>query len=505
MKMTKRVLSLFLTGALSLSLSLGVAAQDGSETLSDTAAASGDVVYTPEGEDSAWGLQSKAVAAEEEEAPDWETATAAWAAENPAAPADEQPTAIADAADPGQTPETAVLPEEAATDGADAEYTQDTAGFVKRMYDLVMGRTASQSEVDAWVTKLNSHETKAADFVLAFFLGSEYQGHNRTDSQMVQDAYAAMFDRSADKPGYDMWVNALAIGMTRRGVCLGFIGSGEFATLCQKYGMEVGTATADCARDQNYERTYFVYRLYANCLLRKPDVAGLENWCAALGNGTTGTSVANGFINSAEYKAYHSTNLEFVNMLYTTILGRSADPSGGQGWANKLNTSDTRESVFNGFIGSDEFKAQCAKAGIVVGTPIATQDAGDNWQTNVQALRLVNAQRTSRGLSALTLRQDLWESVAVVRVNELVQRWSLNRPNGKFWTTAFDDAGFAGYWCGETALRGYNSLAEAAASSVAGIGKIPALSEDAVLFAAAHATKPSGSRTTHYYAFDLLG
>ncbi len=183
-----------------------------------------------------------------------------------------------------------------------------------------------------------------------------------------------MLDRTPDATGRKSWGQRLDVGMPPLAVCKGFVGSKEFKSLCASYGIKPGTVKTMYVRDENFERTYFVYRLYANCLGRTPDVNGLENWCKNLKNGTTGASIIKGFVFSNEYKNRVTKNYEFVDMLYRTLLGRAADQNGAISWTNKLNYTNTREYVTNGFIFSNEFKGQCAKAGINVGNALPTKD-----------------------------------------------------------------------------------------------------------------------------------
>ena len=48
------------------------------------------------------------------------------------------------------------------------------------------------------------------------------------------------------------------------------------------------------------------------------------------------------------------SNEEFIKNIYKSILGREADTSGLNSWVNSLNNGTTRSSVLNGFIASEE-------------------------------------------------------------------------------------------------------------------------------------------------------
>ena len=104
----------------------------------------------------------------------------------------------------------------------------------------------------------------------------------------------------------------------------------------------------------------FVTRLYQVCLDRDPDSAGLTSWVRQLESGSkTGAQVAEGFIFSSEFKKKNLCNTHYVYYLYQALLSRSHD-DGAKTWISMLDHGISRETVFDGFIGSSEFKSLCA-------------------------------------------------------------------------------------------------------------------------------------------------
>ncbi len=328
----------------------------------------------------------------------------------------------------------------ASAESAVEEPMTGTEAFVTRMYSVVLGRNPDSAGLNNWVQKLNSHEAEASDIILGFFFSSEYINKKKTAEEQVIDCYNAMLGRNPDSAGMQNWKKRLESGMTLRTVCAGFAGSTEFMNLCDSYGISPGKVALTYARDKNFERTDFVYRLYKNCLGRNPDTAGLENWCKSIENGQSGAKIAEGFIFSREYKGKYVSNEEFVTMLYKTILGRNPDSSGLASWTDKLNYRNTRQNVTNGFLFSNEFKGQCTRAGINVGSKLAEKDSTVDWQYNIQFLNEINYLRQQRGYAPVVTRHDLWEKVAMVRAKELTDSfYSDNRPDGTDWTTAYNE------------------------------------------------------------------
>ena len=343
----------------------------------------------------------------------------------------------------------------------------NVTAFVDRMYEVCLGRAADEAGRDDWVNRLQTGTAKGADVAYGFVFSTEFKEMNLCDSCFVDAMYQAFFGRDADEAGKTDWMNRLAEGQTRGSVMTGFVNSEEFSQLCDSYGIERGTGDwsdisipilDDCSKcgAANNTITDFAARLYRICLEREPDETGLSDWSTQLANGAEGSQVAYGFIFSEEYKSKHTSNEEYVTMLYRTMMDREPDEAGFADWVDKLNYSNTREYVFNGFLFSPEFQQRCAASGINVGSAIETLDETEAWQMNVQVLALCNEQRANNGLEALKTRQDLWEQVAQVRAEELTEVFSHTRPNGTRCFTAYDEAGIEYGSAGENIAAGHS-------------------------------------------------
>ncbi len=318
-------------------------------------------------------------------------------------------------------------------------------GFVYRLYSTVFQRTPDEAGLRYWVNKLETGENTAADVVSFFFNSPEYQRSGKNNAQIVTDCYNTMLNRAPEESGFQYWKQRLDIGMTPQTVLVGFVYSPEFAGIVEKYGVVRGDMTVTNPRDKNYERTYFVYRLYSNCLSRGADLAGEEYWCDQLDKGLSGAEVASGFFFSDEFNKNRYNNSTFVQLLYKAIQGREYDTDGLVHWTTRLNLYDTREKVLNGFILSPEFHAQCAVAQINAGDPLPTPDDSIEWQYNIRVLRLCNAERQKAGMANLYTREDLLWDLAIQRAGETTELFSHTRPDGSDCFTLFKEQGFYGY------------------------------------------------------------
>jgi hypothetical protein len=107
-----------------------------------------------------------------------------------------------------------------------------------------------------------------------------------------------------------------------------------------------------------------VARLYAAYFLRVPDTAGMTHWIAQSRRGTTLADISKSFSGSNEFKARYGplTNRQFVELIYTNILGRPGEASGIDFWTGQLNSGKkNRGGVMIGFSESLEYKAKQAR------------------------------------------------------------------------------------------------------------------------------------------------
>ncbi|EPJ75789.1 C-type lectin [Pseudomonas sp. CFII64] len=77
------------------------------------------------------------------------------------------------------------------------------------------------------------------------------------------------------------------------------------------------------------------YRIYQAAFDRKPDLSGLKYWIKQMDAGASLTQVAQGVVNSTEFKALNPTNdsTALINNFYLHVLHRAPDAAGLQYWS----------------------------------------------------------------------------------------------------------------------------------------------------------------------------
>lgn len=242
--------------------------------------------------------------------------------------------------------------------------------FVTRLYTLVMGvDEAPEDGVRDWGKALRNGAT-GTQVAYGFFFSPQYTGQNTSDTQYVQTLYQTLLNRTASGSDIAAWVDPLDNGMSREHIFGGLANSPEFAALCKSAGIVQGSYKSSQPRDQKYDITAFVSRLYKLCLGRQPDADGLNSWSEALLNGAEGAKVAYGFFFSNEMTSRRLGNQEYVEILYRVLLNRDPanDRAGFISWVAALDTGSSALQIFGGFVYSPEFTQLCADYGIVRGT-----------------------------------------------------------------------------------------------------------------------------------------
>lgn len=106
----------------------------------------------------------------------------------------------------------------------------------------------------------------------------------------------------------------------------------------------------------------FVENLYLVALNRTYDTTGRTYWIDKLMNkGYSGSQIVLGFLNSPEFLSKNLSNEEYVTVLYRIYLDRAPDAAGFDSWVAMLENGTSRNDVANGFAGSTEWAAFCAR------------------------------------------------------------------------------------------------------------------------------------------------
>ena len=109
------------------------------------------------------------------------------------------------------------------------------------------------------------------------------------------------------------------------------------------------------------------YRVYKAAFNRTPDLGGLGCWIRGMDGGISLNAVAQGFVNSAEFKTVYGaspTNAQIDTRFYDNVLGRAADSGGYNYWLGILDSGQASVAgVLAAF--SESSENQAAVIGVI--------------------------------------------------------------------------------------------------------------------------------------------
>lgn len=128
--------------------------------------------------------------------------------------------------------------------------------FVKRLYNIALNREADSGGLEHYTERLMQQRYTGAQ-VVHYFLNDapEFERRKLSDSQFLDLAYAAIFDRQPDAEGKAFWLDRLIKDYSRRWVIANMIGCPEFDNMCKAAGIKtgnIGTRKADLPTVNKY-------------------------------------------------------------------------------------------------------------------------------------------------------------------------------------------------------------------------------------------------------------
>ena len=130
-----------------------------------------------------------------------------------------------------------------------------------------------------------------------------------------------------------------------------------------------------------------IIRLYTGVLDRAADKEGLEYWVSQLNAGSSLNDIERAFMSAEEVttmvQTMGSDDASFVDTLYQSVLGRTADESGREYWLENLQGDNaTRADIALSFVNSDEY--------IDTSAPFVTATKLLTWGVNLEQMDMLS-------------------------------------------------------------------------------------------------------------------
>lgn len=145
----------------------------------------------------------------------------------------------------------------------------------------------------------------------------------------IEALYQDILKRPADSAGLASWTSMLASGSSRSEI-------------------------AEYLWNSSEHRTLQVTEYFDTFLNRTPGSLELSLWISGIQGGVGESLAMRVFVSSPEFSQINASDAEFIDALYTKVLGRTADSSGQQYWVNTLSSGVSRFEVVQTFFNSTE-------------------------------------------------------------------------------------------------------------------------------------------------------
>ncbi|HQU45997.1 MAG: hypothetical protein B7Z73_12310, partial [Planctomycetia bacterium 21-64-5] len=208
--------------------------------------------------------------------------------------------------------------------------TTPATGWVPALYENVLGRQPSSTEVTNWNTALANGQVTNSQIAQIFLESTERL------SPIIDDYYEQYLGRPADSAGLSYWIGVWQANGGPEQVQAGIIGSPEYYATAGKLYPNLSPDAA------------WVTALYNNLLSRDPEPQGLAFWENYIQTNSR-QSVVLGFVTSAEYR------LGLIDGWFEEYLGRAADPQAEQYWLGQMEQGVTQDQVQAALVTSAEF------------------------------------------------------------------------------------------------------------------------------------------------------
>lgn len=237
---------------------------------------------------------------------------------------------------------------------------EDVTRFVAYLYKNLLNRNPDAAGLEGWVKALVNKSNTACQVVTGFTHSNEFTKKEMTDTDYVSTLYRTILSREPDAAGLNSWVKLLDSGVSQDYVLHGFLESGEFTKLCNKYGINRGTFSLSQYRDKNTALTAYINHGYVTYYGRKGSASELENWAKSLlGHENIITDFHKSLLFSSDSKSQYSD--DFIRLAYQVMLQRV--PSDSE-ISNMKAQASTSQKVFDALNKSSEYEKHVNSIGL---------------------------------------------------------------------------------------------------------------------------------------------
>ena len=243
---------------------------------------------------------------------------------------------------------------------------ENVEDFLNNAKETLLGEKADETEIQNWIDKLKNGFTLIDIIDEDMIKSDKFFPTFQNDTEYIKSIYKALFDKDIDDKTFQELYEKISSGKMSKEELLYYLAKKKsFEDLLKGKGINNSIFLDPTKQEEIEKLTDFVRRMYTTALGREAEPGGLNYWELMLSSGKKSPEeMAIFFFTSEEFQNQNLTDEEFLNRLYQTVFKRDADQEGFDYWTKQMEDGMTREDVIKSFIDSKEFQELLKEYGL---------------------------------------------------------------------------------------------------------------------------------------------
>ncbi len=238
--------------------------------------------------------------------------------------------------------------------------------FLNDAKEALLDEKADDKEIQKWIEKLKSGSTLIELIDEEMIKSDKFFPTFQDDTQYIKSIYKALFQKEIDDKTFQELYEKISSGKMSKEELLYYLAKKKnFEDILKGKGINNSIFLDPSKQEEIKKLTDFVRRMYTTALGREAEPGGMNYWELMLSSGKKSPEeMAIFFFTSEEFQNQNLTDEEFLNRLYQTVFKRAADQEGFDYWTKQMEDGMTREDVIKSFIDSKEFQELLKEYGL---------------------------------------------------------------------------------------------------------------------------------------------
>ena len=250
------------------------------------------------------------------------------------------------------------------TDLEPMDKNPELAAFVGEIFTEMYGRAPVAKETNIWVEFFYSGK-EVAPTIDQIIHSSEFASLAKSDDQTIDALCHVMLGRDASSDEKALYLSYLDNGASMSYVTDKISDSQAFADRCTRLGIAPGHVTLTQPRDNNYELTSFLTRLYSRFSGNRPGEDDLNKYVnETIEDPGRVREVISQMLSTPESQALLESDDDFLNTVFEVFYGQAPEQEKIQAYKIGLSNGITRERVLYSILQDPAFDTKMSEYGI---------------------------------------------------------------------------------------------------------------------------------------------